>query len=1003
MERDLEEAILRYGGHGRIIEEKCNERGYTLGPPNQRGERVCQSPFPVSTDTNPSFRANDHSGMWKDWHFEGLTGVKGGNVIQFLAYMDAPVGPDGKPRPDFTKAEHELRIRLGVSSAVNEEWLRHTQSQIDDAEARAAYRGRKLWKPETLASLGIGWDGGKGRMVLPIHDSQGRLSNTRLYKVNRTDPSVPKYIWSQVGLSSNYLWPYCAWQENWVILVEGEGDVLTLRSLGYNAACGQMGSGQPVPEGMWWYGKRVFVWMDADPSGEKAAKEAVETIVTGAVGVAVVTLPEWEGRPANADVSDWVMHMVKLGMSDDEIRREITALLGRAQQIASVGTVYDSAPTPVTFHSALTSFNSGVKVEFPARVVASGQQRYMVPTLTGATCPGTGTPWCNGCPMKVRWRGNARFPHDPRSATALKMIQCSDDQQAAAIKDEHGIPQRCPYVKMQTLQSIDMDAVVLTATLGEEAEDGAEIDEHGHARREAFVLVRRGEKLEANADYRLAGFVYPMPRTQKLVFLIDNATKLSTRFDEFSPTASAHLLDEFVPAPGRGAFEHLMDVADDMADSVTGVWMREDLHVAFLLLWASAIQFDVFGSTLERGWVEMLVVGDTRCGKSATFKRLARWFGVGLLLDSKQLTPAGVLGAVEQSVLTGERYVMPGAMPQQDRRGPLALDEFSAPRGDRLQLMDHLSSTRSEGAVRITKAAQAVFHARVRLAMMSNPGAGRLMRDIGGYGCEIIMGRLISQPEDVARFDYALTVTQDEVPVEVLNPSVPRKLAPPRRSRAAAQALITWGWSRRSDQFFWAEGAEAAVTAVAQSLCRKYDSSLPLVEPAEQRHKVAKVAVAAAVLCASRTPDGETVVVTRDHVAAAARAFHMFYDKPSFGYDGYSNRVRRESTVGNQAEVEDELGKMFAGRELTSAEMFVRFNEFTDKMLGLLCCVGHQEVLASMRLLAHNRCIEPSPNKRDTYTLTRQFVRLLQNYIHKLRTHPENGGEYGPEQTATSD
>src|SRR5258708_33757812 len=95
-------------------------------------------------------------------------------------------------------------------------------------------------------------------------------------------------------------------------------------------------------------------------------------------------------------------------------------------------------------------------------------------------------------------------------------------------------------------------------------------------------------------------------------------------------------------------------------------------------------------------------------------------------------------------------------------RGPILMDEFVSGKIDKIGIVEQLSSTRSEGIVRISKAASALFNARVRLLWSANPGRGRLLRDIATYGVEIIP-KIIPQPEDIARFNFALPVSQHDV------------------------------------------------------------------------------------------------------------------------------------------------------------------------------------------------------------------------------------------------
>lgn len=995
IDKELEDAILRTGGWDTAYERLLAKVGIDMRPANARGERSCNSPFPWSgSDSTPSCNINMYSGLWRDWHAEHVLGMKGGNIVQMCALIEAPVGDDGRPNPSWAKAERALRIEYGVSKPVDLAWLKGCQILATDEACRNAWLGRKPWKQDTLPQLGIGWDPQRQRIVIPVYDRDGDLTNTRLYKVNRTDKNIPKYMWSQPGLQGNYLFPSCAWSEPWIVLVEGEGDVISLRGLGFKACSGTEGSGNPVPEGLWWYGKSVYIMFDKDGPGKKAAAEAAAIMAQGAANVAVVEIPDWEGMPDNADVSNWIMHMMSLGLSEGDIQREIATIIKNATVYSSSASRYDGTALPSTFAQALTSQHLNKRVVFKAHLEAMGSQKYSLPVGVVMTCPSQGYNICKTCVMHTKHRGNAMFKLDPRGPLSLKMIQVTDDQQLGAIKVEQFVPKSCPEPRVSITQSVDIECVMLTSTLDEDRKSSIK----ERSRREAFIIMRKGDRLEGNADYEFEGFIYAAPGSQKLVFLLDKHKRISSEFDNFAITPdSTGLLAEFV-AGEVDPFDHIMDISDDLANSVTGTWQRPDLHAGMLVTWFSLTSFNVFGRLLERGYIESMFLGDTRCGKSSTFKALMEWLSMGVLLDCKEVTPAGVLGAVEMSTLTGERYVVPGMLPRSDMHGPVAFDEFHA--GNRFSgtsLMDFLSSTRAEGIVTITKAASARYAARVRKIFMANPGVGKLMSEIGGYGVEIIP-RLVHQPEDIARFDFAMAVDQREVPMEVLNPKVPRRLQLPRRSRDAMQALLCWARSRKPDQVEWAPMAEEAVTGVSALMCRKYDAAIPLVEPADQRHRVAKVAVAVAVLCCSASDDWERLVVTKEHVKCASRLFAMWYDKPHMGYDAFSVRSRYENTLGDEKQVEVTLNALFSGAEIACAERFVRFNEYTEKMLAILAPAANTIIIHdALRQLMHLRCVEPSKSgKRDVYTNTRQFMRFLSTYIDKKRSesdsHPTQGG-----------
>src|SRR5205823_9872562 len=103
---------------------------------------------------------------------------------------------------------------------------------------------------------------------------------------------------------------------------------------------------------------------------------------------------------------------------------------------------------------------------------------------------------------------------------------------------------------------------------------------------------------------------------------------------------------------------------------------------------------------------------------------------------------------------------------------------------------------------------------------------------------------LIGNPEDIARFDLAMTVAKGDVPAEEFN----RRLDTGKLhySAEACHTMLMWCWTRGIEDVTWARGAEDEVYKTALALGERYVEDPPLVQAANVRIKVARVAVALA-------------------------------------------------------------------------------------------------------------------------------------------------------------
>lgn len=890
----------------------------------------------------------------------------------FRAIMEASEfdNETGHAVVDYSLTERQLLVDFNVVRPVDVLWVAECRDLLARDPALLAGLNRfKPWHPTTLYQLNIGYDPHNDRFTIPVYDRSGTLVNVRMYRPG----GEPKMLWLVPGLTGNFLFPHAGWREQSVILVEGETDALTLRSFGFLAVSGTLGSGQPVPEGEWWRDRIVYVWMDSDASGHEAELESISRMQPLASQLYSVRLPLWDGRPANADASDWIRHLLSIGYEPEQVQRAISDLLGAAEPIER--STLDAEPVNVTFHNLLDAERVGTRIRFTARVTAKSPSRFILPIRYTITCPAQGHNYCRRCPMSHQWHGNASFRHDPRDVRTLKLIQVSEKQQGDALCEANGIVVECPDPRVNVTQSIVVEPVIISASINEVVDDSS----FDRSRHESYVVVSNEVRaLEENRDYEFSGYTYPHPRNQQGVVLIDNYTPKASVFESFRTTDD--IIDElyaFVPGPSQSVLEKLYDVSDDLANSITLIRGRQDLHMIYRTVWHSCLAFTFMQSVFERGWIELLVMGDTRCGKSAAFRRMSEHYSLGLLVDCKSQTLPGILGTVVQSS-SGEYYVVAGVMPQQDGR-IICFDEFHVPKWSGTGMIEALSSTRAEGAVRITKAASAEFKARVRSIWLANPGGGRLIREMPDRGIEMIH-RIINQPEDIARFDAAMIVSQDDVSNEDINTQT--YPTDPRYSRSASRSLLAWTYSRRPDQVVFTSDAEAEVFRVTREMLERYTSSIPLVEPADQRNRVAKFAVSIAAQCFSSDYDYENIVVKPEHVAAAQGLFTMMYDSSNVDYHGFARREMLNRTIIDEAEVQSLFDQTMAPHGRRFAEEILRLDEFSERAIFSIVPVSNMYASQVLQRLYANRCVHlTSRGKRDTYEKTPAFNAWLKRYV----------------------
>jgi hypothetical protein len=307
----------------------------------------------------------------------------------------------------------------------------------------------------------------------------------------------------------------------------------------------------------------------------------------------------------------------------------------------------------------------------------------------------------------------------------------------------------------------------------------------------------------------------------------------------------------------------------------------------------SILKFKFAGSVLERGWIESIVYGDTRTGKSKAAQELIRHYGGGEIISCEAASFAGIVGGLQQ--IGGREWTITwGVVPLNDRRA-VVLDEVS---GLTYEEISSMSDVRSSGVAKLTKIQQEVTFARTRLLWISNP-RGATMGNFT-YGVDALRP-LIGNAEDIARFDLAMCVTMHDVDSEEINR--PHEGGELRYTSEACHSLLMWAWTRAPEQVVFARGAEDAIFKSAVELGKRYVEEPPLVQAANVREKIARVAVAIAARLFATDETGEKVIVSRDHVDAAVAFMDHLYKMPSFGYADRSKEL-----LGDRATGEERLG-----------------------------------------------------------------------------------------------
>lgn len=760
---------------------------------------------------------------------------------------------EGKPLPDEDKLEewHErLMMRRSLVTKL------HNERGLTEA---------------TLEKHQIGWNG--ERFTIPIYNIDGELVNVRRYKMGAANDKMLNWP----GHGSNCLYLPEALNDSKVLICEGEMDALLANQYGFPALSVTAGAGTWEAQfSPLFFGKSVYVVYDVDDAGAKGAKKVAAALRGIAKAVRIVQLPMTK---KGSDLTDYFVSQgygrkdfVNLLLSTP-VERDHSVSRQRAQTQAQ----------PVRMAESFSPAYLDKPVELVATVSGRGASPSALPKKAELDCA---TDWqkpkCETCPMSTMFGGHHVHQVSADDPTVLRMLDKNENERHQELLKVVGIPRTCPKVEVHLAEQWRVDELAVVPNV----DDPEEADSETILRR-VFNVTSSAGLTPVNTTARITGVSTADPRTGKVVLQSWQLEETKTSIDNFELTDELRkALEVFQPKGEQSPMDKLLEIAGDMAANVTHIYGRPAMHVAYDLVWHSILDFKFRGSLLGKGWLELLVIGDTRTGKSEAAARLVRHYQAGVLKSCEGSTLAGLVGGAQQ---IGNSWVITwGTIPLQDRR-LVVLDEVSGI-ADK-NILEQMSAVRSSGRAQVSKIVSQETHARTRLIWISNPTDGRFIAQHTNGAIDAIQ-TLIQNPEDVARFDLAMVAASDDVDSSVINAARPPR-ADHLHTTELCSALVTWAWSRRPDQVAWARGVERLVLQCAEEMGQRYIADPPLVQGENVRVKLARLAVAIAARLFSHDGTGEVVLVRREHVRAAVAFLDGLYGMKRFGYADHSKKELR--------------------------------------------------------------------------------------------------------------
>ena len=784
--------------------------------------------------------------------------------------------------------------------------------------------------------------------TIPITSITREIVNIRMY--NPTGKGSAKVVSWKAGFGSARLYPAMNLNKNPIMLCEGEMDCLLANQLGYFAVTGTTGAGTfPSEWAKYFGGKDVLICYDIDDAGKSGAAKVARMLSKYASTIKIINLPINKSEIPTGDLTDYI---VQLGHSKKHLDQIIektepykTEQLGERE--------FHDVPLDIATNSKYN--NEYIKTK--ALVSGKDIEAFLVPKTIKYSCTVSAGKICSSCPMSFE-NGSLQYIIEPTDENILLICNSGKKEKENTLKDLTGIPPRCGVVQFEEIDSYNVEEIILTTEI--EYTTNVEQDEKFTIRTAHFI----GHNIETNRTYNFEGKTVAHPKTQYATHLMYKADPSLSSIENFEMTDSIQKsINKF---KSDDVASKLKDIYESTITHVSGLRGRQDLFTAIFLTYCSPLAFEFDGRLVKKGWLETLVLGDTRCGKTEMMKSLIEYFRIGELVLGESASFAGLVGGLQQ---VGNRWHLHwGRIPLNNRR-LVAIDEMS---GLPTWEIAKLSGIRSSGIAEITKIRTERTWSRTRLIWLSNPRGTKDddKKMLAAYSQGVrAVSELVGKSEDISRFDIVLLLGIEDVPLSLINEIVVKPKSFTYKGEDF-HSLIRWAWHLKSDDIVITDESRDLIYTCANEMATKYDQSIPLVVPSEQRIKLARMAVACAIMTGHVVD--EKIVVEPNHVEFVHNYLNEIYDKHICSYDEYSRLEKARYTLRNTEKVKEYLNKdtnivdqLLDVERITQTDLQEIFNldvrseirklvnQFVSSKALKRCSAGYEKTPAFIQFLRH--------------------------------------------------
>lgn len=788
---------------------------------------------PMHADTNESFTVNTET---DEWYCHGC-GCGGSHVEFIQRYYD--VGRD------IAAAAYKYWTQHKTLPFPSEDYVDACIKKLRDKPAEINALHNFGITDEVIEKYKLGWD--DTRITIPVYSRTDKLINVRKYipPHRRIEGATTAKVIGVRGCNESRFYPYSSLtaDKETVYIVEGEKDCLVALSHGLNCVTGTGGSNMPQHEENLFKDKNVYVMTDNDPAGNRLSSLYIKSLSGVAKSIRVIKLPvkdftDYWTTYHNTELSDYT--------EDIETTKSMVATTAPTEEAVSLSK-----------SEFVENLNTWVPLENMS-VTGTDPKTYTIPCKLKVRCTNSA---CTR-PCRIGTSKTAEeIDIDPRQL--LDFVDSSDAAQDSYLRKLFS----CKNIGSEPAAYVNAQKVVFQESASfTEGMDAASCEP-----RYGLYLYEES-RLIPTVKYNFVACRVTNPKNQQNCYIIKQADAVQSATEKCTPTTIEYFQK---CAEGCNNVYELIDAHYRKWESSVGIEGRPDLFGAVLLTYASVTEINWKNGVLK-GWLDSMVIGDTRTGKSQLAQRFVKKLQMGSYINGENARRTGVIGGVQRN---GDSWIITwGAIPMNDK-GLLVIDEAS---GLEVEDIKELSATRSSGSVTINKIAKGEARARTRLLWLSNPRSGRNIEDFywKGYGA---FTEYIPVVEDQARFDLVLSAAREDV-------KTLKGLRQDSVNESLYKELFSFAWTVAKEDVIISRETASKVEEVVRNLSDDFEGG-PLVVGVAVHEKLLRLSCAFAVICGSISA-GRLQVLPK-HVEYAYDFLVATLTKPTLDYKSFIEESKR--------------------------------------------------------------------------------------------------------------